>query len=441
MAFNANPWSPEEIEVLRSLADSSPEDLEAALPGRSWNAIRFKRSSLSGRKRSVRRPVEAPVLESTRTETKTTGQIELSGLRDSVKSLPDLVRVCEIDLSEWDVNSWSCKAYGGYIKNAEKKVEKVQLFSVSAKLIRRKPSDPAVDLRTIVDEVRNYAPIYPAMVFHDSPRKSRRLLELTIPDLHIGKLAWGEECGTDYDSKIAEELFQEAVADLLKKTSGHAFDEILLVVGNDFLNVDNSQNTTSAGTPQDCDTRHAKTFKIARLLIQKTVEQLRAFAPQVTVMFVPGNHDTQSCYYLGEVLDAWFSKTDGVAVDNRPQLRKYFQFGRVLLGFTHGDKERPGDLPLLMATEVPNLWASTDHREIHTGHFHQRKATSWVGVSENKGVTVRILPSLCAPESWHVGRGYVGNLRAAEAYVWDSEEGLVGTAVFNVRPDRNQQAA
>lgn len=47
-------------------------------------------------------------------------------------------------------------------------------------------------------------------------------------------------------------------------------------------------------------------------------------------------------------------------------------------------------------------------------------------------MTVRILPSLCASKDWHTSRGYIGNIRSAEAYVWGAEEGLVGTAVYNV---------
>lgn len=50
---------------------------------------------------------------------------------------------------------------------------------------------------------------------------------------------------------------------------------------------------------------------------------------------------------------------------------------------------------------------------------------------------MRILPSLCAPEDWHVSKGYIGNIRSAEAYVWDEFDGLIGTAVYNVPTARS----
>ena len=418
------------MDILRAFCDKSPEELQAALPGRSYNAIRFKLSRMNGPKRQ--HGAVDDILQRERTESKTSASVDVSGLRKEVVTLEDLVRVCEIDLQVWDVERWSCKAYGGFLKDKDKKPVKVQLFSVSAKLIRKKVDQVREDLHELIREIReNARPSYGVTFPARSLSRSLRLLELSIPDLHIGKLAWAEECGEDYDSNIARQLYAEAVEDLIAKTSGYDFDEILLVIGNDFLNTDNSQNTTTAGTPQDCDTRHAKTFRIARQLVTDTIQRLRQVAPVIHVLFVPGNHDQQSNFFLGEVIDAVFSMTPGVHVDNRPTLRKYFQFGKVLLGFTHGDKERAADLPLLMATEVPGLWGQTLHREIHTGHFHQKKSTSWVGVSENKGVVVRILPSLCAPEDWHVAKGYVGNIRSAEAFVWDSEDGLVGTAVYN----------
>lgn len=262
------------------------------------------------------------------------------------------------------------------------------------------------------------------------------MLELSIPDLHIGKLAWHEECGESYDSKIAEQLFDEAASDLLHKTSTYQFDEITLVIGNDFINSDNSQNTTTRGTPQASDTRHQKTFKIGRKLIQDLVEhRLRGRAPKINIVIVPGNHDQQTAYFLGETLDAWFKDAEDVFVDNRPTLRKYVQFGKVLIGYTHGDKEKHADLPLIMAQEQKKAWASTLFKEIHTGHLHQRRATQFRNVGEHNGVVVRVLPSLSAAEDWHVSKGYIGNIRSAEAYIWDRETGLVGTAVFNVVPD------
>jgi hypothetical protein len=51
------------------------------------------------------------------------------------------------------------------------------------------------------------------------------------------------------------------------------------------------------------------------------------------------------------------------------------------------------------------------------------------------GVVVRTLMSLSSTDAWHFRKGYVGNQRAAEAYLYD-RGGLVGSFVANVRDSK-----
>jgi len=64
--------------------------------------------------------------------------------------------------------------------------------------------------------MRNHAPTYPSYPKVSKPSDRRYLLEINVPDLHLGKLAWGEETGdADYDTEIAQQVFREAVEELL----------------------------------------------------------------------------------------------------------------------------------------------------------------------------------------------------------------------------------
>ena len=435
-------WSQSDVQLLWEVKDLPIDAQVEAFGGRKTaSSIISKRHAVRIHEESARpaSPIaedpEEPLEQSTWEEGPNEAKLEHPGLREKVKSLDDLIRVCEIDTEKWVVERWKCKAYAGMVKGADKKPITVQLFSVSADLRRRKGIDYKKEIDILIEEAKAHAPLHRKPELPVRPA-SGLMLELSIPDLHIGKLAWHEECGESYDSKIAEQLFDEAASSLLHKTSAYEFDEITLVIGNDFINSDNSQNTTTRGTPQASDTRHQKTFKIGRKLIQDLVEhRLRGRAPKINIVIVPGNHDQQTAYFLGETLDAWFKDAQDVFVDNRPTLRKYVQFGKVLIGYTHGDKEKHADLPLIMAQEQKKAWASTLFKEIHTGHLHQRRATQFRNIGEHNGVVVRVLPSLSAAEDWHVSKGYIGNIRSAEAYIWDRECGLVGTAVYNVIPD------
>jgi hypothetical protein len=251
------------------------------------------------------------------------------------------------------------------------------------------------------------------------------MLEVNIPDAHFGKLAWGVETGgRPYDTKIAEVMYTRAVDALIERSSGYKFDEVVYVIGNDILNSNDAENKTAHGTVVTTDGRYHKTFWKVRSTVVDSIEKLRKVAP-VRVITVFGNHDTLSAWHLGDSLECYFHKYDDVTVENSPRYRKYYSFGSVMLLLTHGDKGKREDFPLLMATEEPEMWARTKHREAHTGHNHSTKT------QEFHGVRVRILPALCPPDDWHSENSFTGNLRNAEAFIWNKQEGLIGMVTYN----------
>lgn len=259
------------------------------------------------------------------------------------------------------------------------------------------------------------------------------MLEVDIFDLHLGKLAWKKETGYEnYDLKIAKALFEEALETLIVRTNGHRFDRVVLPIGNDFFHTDNLTSETTGGTRQDMEGRFHKTAHIGRQLMVYALERLKAIAP-VTGIIVPGNHDQLSAWHLGDSLECWFHNDPLVTIDNLPTLRKYHEFGNLMLMFTHGNRGKAIDYPLLMATEKPELWGRTKYREAHIGHLHMTKMRDSYKVNENHGARVRIISSLCAADAWHAEMAFVGNLRQAEAFVWHKEEGEIAHATYTVK--------
>jgi hypothetical protein len=251
------------------------------------------------------------------------------------------------------------------------------------------------------------------------------MLELSLCDLHIGKLAWGKETGgPNYDTKIAEKVALESLETLLDRAKGYDFDSITFVLGNDFVQADDLEGRTTKGTYVDTDARYQKNFITARKLSVACIERLRQIAP-VVVKVVPGNHDEQTSWCIGDSLECYFHQYKDVTIDNQPTLRKYLKWGDVMLLWTHGDRGKRADFPLLMATEQPQMFGETRWREVHTGHNHTTKTEEW------HGVRVRILPSLSAIDAWHSSMGFTGQLRNSEAFVWNDKDGLVAQFYFN----------
>ena len=152
----------------------------------------------------------------------------------------------------------------------------------------------------------------------------------------------------------------------------------------------------------------------------------------IDVVVIPGNHDFERSYYMGSYLEAWFKDDPTIDIDNHASPRKYYNYGNLLLGLTHGSEEKEASLPMLMATDIQSkpLWSKTKFHEWHLGHIHRKRTVQYDInksrlLNEDLGVTIRYLSSLTGTEEWHHKKGFVGSIKAADAFVWDYDYGLV----------------
>jgi len=323
-----------------------------------------------------------------------------------------LIEIANVDLRIWIPQHQRVKKWDVVTKNADGEPVITQAFGIT--ITFRRDNNGAL-LASLFDDVlskiRHYAPSYPKLSQVIPNSDGDYLYVVSIPDAHFGKLAWAEETGENYDVKIAQQLYDDAISMLAKMASGFNVARVLYVVGNDLLHVDTGANTTTAGTPQDVDGRWQKAYRAAFDSVINGIERLREIAP-VDVIIQPGNHDRERAWLLGEGLGAWFRNASGVRVLNEPSPRRYYAIGRVLLGITHGDGEKLRDLPGIMADETGDRWTRARRREWLIGHFHRRRHLDAMPLADERGVLVRVLPSLSGADSWHVSKGYHGQ-RAA----------------------------
>jgi len=283
----------------------------------------------------------------------------------------------------------------------------------------------------MLQDARKFSPVYPKIEYIS--HKDKMLYEIDMPDIHFGRLTWHEESGEDYDIKIADACVSGVLEKLLSHVKNYSPSKILLPINGDYFNVDNKMNVTSHGTPQNEDTRYQKTFRKGRELLVKVIDSCCVYAP-VDVLIIKGNHDEEKSFYVGDALECWYHNNPNVKIDNGAMSRKYYSYGRLLLGFTHGYHEKLDKLPLIMAMEVPDLWGKSSYREIHTGDKHYKRDRLFSIddlATEGTGVVVRILRSLAPTDAWTFNKGLVGALRAAEAFLWN-EDGLI--AQFTATP-------
>ena len=341
-----------------------------------------------------------------------------------ITSLEQLIKFCEIDTKIWEVERFVCNKWEVGVKNKNDSITTAPLFQVKAWL---KKKVEEILVRNTVDDLikdaKKFAPKYPTIKYNKIIEKF--LFEPDMPDIHFGKLAWAEESGDDYDIKIAEQMALETIISLVRQASVYSIDRIIFPIGNDYFNVNSKLNETIHGTIQQEDTRSAKTFKKGRELAVKMIDLLTSIAP-VDVIIVPGNHDEERTFYLGDSLECWYNNSKNVKINNQAKKRKYYSYGKNLIGFTHGYYEKLNELPLIMSLEQKELWAQSEFREWQTGDKHHKKEIKTsLKENEQKGVMVRILRSISGNDAWHFDKGFVGQNRTAEAFVRHFDKGLV----------------
>ncbi len=406
------------IHYLRYLRDT--ENLEARQPHRTHHVTKPEEEA----------PATLPVEVSVGSDgSKTDRRL----VNKDVRSIAELVELYQIDTTEWEVVRFRCKtgSWDGFWKDSDNNAHTKTLYRYACeaelKPVRQDIKDTWNCVREIIESIRDYAPHYKTIHTHPF-RHHEHCLQIDIPDLHMGKLAWGEETGgPHYDVNIAEELFLEAVESALR--FGQLFDlgTILFPIGNDLLNSDNSENTTTKGTPQSTDGRQKKTFRRTFEMLVKALEMCSQIAP-VKALIVPGNHDRDTSFYLGMCLDAWFHNNPDVEIDNRACHMKAFQWGENGILLTHGE-EREGDLALTFASDYPEMWAATSYHEVQCGHIHRTKVVDY------RGCNVRYIGSLTAPDFWHATKNYKSR-RTAAFYVWQLDGRESYAKNFNAPPDK-----
>ena len=335
----------------------------------------------------------------------------------------------ELLMAEFDAKSWDAtmKLYRSEFAGTNEKTgidKRVRLDDEPSKhtnwgyncKIRVEPTQSKVSTEDIKKVFEDFTP--PKLVKYKY-KGGDLLLEVNIPDVHLGMYASKEETGiADYNIEIATREYKARIADLLASITSYnlSIEKIQFPVGQDFFHVDTKDNTTTAGTRVDTDKRWKDVYKCGTDLLCWTVEQLRAVAP-VDVFYSPGNHDELFSYFATLHLWGIYKDTEGVTVDIGKTPRKYRQYGLVALGYSHG-REEGKRIDGIMQEEEEEMWGNTIFREFHINDKHQ------ASLREPTGIKIRMLPSIAPATAWSSGKAFTGSVRMAEFFLWHKERGL-----------------
>lgn len=316
-----------------------------------------------------------------------------------------------MDLSRMDSTKWELKSYR-------------QKLGDSSILV--KPIEKGLSLEEIDKHFELLDRYYTPMLILPEKQNGSLIAEVNIADLHMGRLCWRGDTGGNFDFKIARNIYEHIISDIYHELKHYDLEYIAFPVGNDLVNSDTPNKTTTAGTPQDTDLRWQKLIDVVTEMMITGIDALKEIAP-LKAFYVASNHDKVTTYGIVNAIQCWYRNDPRVQVDKSPIARKYMDHGCTLVGYSHGSEEKPMNgtkytpsrLAALMPIEAREQWGKAKFYEIHAAHLHTEKA-----VDEINGVLFRRVSSPTAPDTWTFESGFIGNVRKAQTFLYDKQRGM-----------------
>jgi len=349
---------------------------------------------------------------------------------DGSISSDKLIMICEEDLKipfrllelhNFDPEAWELT----YAKNNMWHMQQkggTRLLCYQSKITAKPRRIPELSKETI-DKIfenldgREFAPVGLMQVSN-----SGKSLIVAMSDFHLGLFATDKTTGNDYNIEIAEQMYLSALNQIKDRVSNSSFEEVVFLVGNDWMNSDNLNNTTTAGTPQDSSDFWFELIDKSIELIAIGVNTLLEIAP-VKVYNIVSNHDEHSMYSIMKTIEVMYKNNENVVVDTSPLSRKYYRFGKNLIGFSHDlNKNRALEI---MSMETKQYWAECEHFYYFLAHLHTAMTYEKKGVLE-----IYRTPTISGFSRWSSKKGFVQSERKMQCFVLDKEDGI--TDVMNI---------
>lgn len=269
---------------------------------------------------------------------------------------------------------------------------------------------------SMADELPRLEPISHVGINNDA-----LLNQYTITDFHLGMLAWHKEGGADWDIKIAEKTLIDCFKYMVQ-SSPNAKTGFICQLG-DFLHSDGLMPVTpTSGHVLDQDGRFSKMVQSAIKLLRGVVDIALSKHEHVYVLMAEGNHDLASSVWLRVMFQALYENEPRITVINSELPYYTHKHGNTMLAFHHGHMSRNDSLPLLFASQYPDIWGATKKRYCHTGHRHH------VEEKEHSGMTVIQHATLAARDAYAARGGWISE-RQAQSITYHSEFGKVATNI------------
>lgn len=220
-----------------------------------------------------------------------------------------------------------------------------------------------------------------------------------LGDPHIGMLAHAAETGEDFDLKICERDMLGAM-DRLVAGMPAAETGVLIPMGDNFHADDDRQVTPAHGHKLDVDSRSHKVARVGINIMRRLIDRGLQKHRKMVVRVISGNHDPVTSMWLRLCLEGWYANEPRVCVETDVSALQVFEFGKNMVGLSHGDGIKPEDMPGVMSARHPEMWGRARFRYALQGHKHRAQ------LFEKHGVVVRVIRTIAGKDSFAAKFGH-----------------------------------
>ena len=244
-----------------------------------------------------------------------------------------------------------------------------------------------------------------------------------ITDYHMGMLAWDEECGENWDLKIAEELIVKWFAQAIHQSPNA--DTAIFAQLSDFLHFDGMDAVTPASKHLlDVDSRFSKLVRASIRILRNVITMLLQKHQKLHIIMADANHDPVSQIWLREWFSVMYENEPRVSVDTSPNPYNAYEFGKTALFFHHGHKRNVANVAHVFASQFREMFGRTKYAYAHMGHLHH------VDVKENNLMIVEQHRTLAANDAYGARGGYLSG-RDAKVITYSKDYGEVSRLTIN----------
>jgi hypothetical protein len=344
-----------------------------------------------------------------------TSDILLKMSAEQAKDPEFLLKAHGYDPNMWELISARNNIWNVFCKDSDNNIQKDTLYS--SKIVVKPATETHWSAERIDNILKSIKREYKSKITHENHEDNNQLLVVPIADLHYNLLSDVLSTGNKYDTVLAEEYYYYVLNDIKARTRHRKFQKVLFVVGNDFCNADNMSGTTTKGTPQDNHLVWYEAVDNIPQLIINGIDILRTIAP-VDVLYVPSNHDLHTMYGAMGTVDVAYRNEPSVNIIRSPMFRKYYNFDKTLLIFSHDMKVK--DSLEIITTEARDYWSNSKHVIAMLAHLHEAMIYEKQGMLE-----IYRLPTISGWSRWTNTQGYVQSDKKNKCFIIDGEKGII----------------